>query len=91
LYVACSSSVKGKAFTLSFTIPTEMDCKVLESIKSFQNYVTTLRAVTLDDISAKAMKPCRIEICSALYGTGNADVSGIGVSRVDTNKVESSC
>ncbi|KAK5093433.1 hypothetical protein LTR70_004794 [Exophiala xenobiotica] len=56
-----------------------MNCEALATIKSFENYVASLRNVTSDDISATAMKPCRQGICSALYGTGNADVSGIGV------------
>jgi hypothetical protein len=27
------------------------------------------------------MAPCRKQICSCLYGIGNADISGIGVSQ----------
>ena len=59
-----------------------MECKVLETIKDFADYVALLRNVTSDDISATAMEACRQEICSALYGNGNADVSGVGVGYV---------
>lgn len=62
----------------------EYNCTALKTIISFESYVNTLRNVTTEDLSAQRMWPCRQEICAALYGTGSADVSGIGVC--DQNK-----
>jgi hypothetical protein len=56
------------------------ECASLQSITSFTAYVGCMRNVTSQDLTVSAMTKCRQPICSALYGIGNADISGIGVS-----------
>lgn len=56
-----------------------VDCRPLEDIVSFDSYISTLRNVTAQQLSADSMQSCRQEVCTALYGTGSSDVSGIGV------------
>lgn len=55
-------------------------CASLQPITSFASYVDCMRNVTSQDLTVSAMTQCRQAICSVLYGTGNADISGIGVS-----------
>lgn len=58
-----------------------MDCTRLQREQvSFEEYIGLIRDVTGQKISNITMAPCLQEICSTLYGTGNSDVSGIGVS-----------
>lgn len=55
------------------------NCSRLEQVLNFESYVSVLRNVTSNHLSAEYMNPCRQQICAALYGTGSSDVSGIGV------------
>jgi hypothetical protein len=57
------------------------ECASLQSITSFATYVGCMRKVTSQNLTVSAMAPCREQICSSLYGIGNADISGIGVSK----------
>lgn len=52
-------------------------CSHLETLDDFGDYVVSLDSETSFD--ATALKRCRPEICNAVYGTGNPDISGIGV------------
>lgn len=63
------------------------NCSRLKNIVNFESYVSILRNVTNNPLSAGHMEPCRQEICAALYGTGSSDVSGIGVSDRDEEKI----
>jgi hypothetical protein len=53
-------------------------CNGLSSRTGFSEYIALLRNVTNDDFSL--IKNCRVEICGALWGLGNPDVSGIGMA-----------
>lgn len=52
----------------------------LTTITSFEDYIEKLRNGTNNTLTIGALRPCRQEICSTIYGAGNADVTGIGVS-----------
>lgn len=56
----------------------EMDCKAFSSRTSFPSYIELLRNVTAGDFSR--VEECRAEVCGALWGSGNPDVSGIGMA-----------
>lgn len=57
-----------------------MNCTSLKLEQvSFEKYIGLIRDVAGRNISYTSMAPCLEEICSTLYGTGNSDVSGIGV------------
>lgn len=55
-----------------------IDCPGLDSRTDFTSYVTTLRAMIGNDTSL--LNHCKSEICNALWGSRNPDISGIGVS-----------
>jgi hypothetical protein len=54
-----------------------IDCEALETRNAFKNYIQTLENATHGNFSQA--RACRLEVCSALYGAGNPDISGIGV------------
>jgi hypothetical protein len=54
-----------------------IDCSVLGSRHGFSDYIATLNATTGGNSSA--IRECKAEICAALWGTGNPDISGVGV------------
>lgn len=54
-------------------------CQKFETLTNFEDYIDSLRD-TYQNITADAMEGCKKEICTTVYGTGNSDVSGIGVS-----------
>lgn len=56
---------------------TFIDCSSLDSRTDFTSYVTTLRATVGNDTSL--LNDCKSEICDALWGSGNPDISGIGM------------
>lgn len=53
-------------------------CAALSSRADFEGYVDLLRNVTNGDFSL--VKECRGEVCGALWGSGNPDISGIGMA-----------
>ncbi|KAL8691746.1 MAG: hypothetical protein Q9218_003095 [Villophora microphyllina] len=57
---------------------TVIQCSSLRSRTDFTSYIAAIRASTGDNLSR--VTDCKVEICCALWGSGNPDVSGIGVS-----------
>ena len=56
------------------------DCSPLDSQKGgFKDYITQLREQT--GFNSTYLQFCESEICGAVWGIGNSDVSGIGVRR----------
>ena len=55
-----------------------MDCRLLSSRTSFSAYVELVRNATNENFSL--VEDCRAEVCGALWGSGNPDVSGIGMA-----------
>lgn len=45
---------------------------------SFANYLTKVRSATNGDFVE--VNQCKAQVCTALWGDGNPDISGIGVS-----------
>jgi hypothetical protein len=54
------------------------NCSLLASRSSFANYVQEINATT--NFNETLLTDCQSDICNALWGDGNADISGIGVS-----------
>jgi hypothetical protein len=54
-----------------------INCTVLSSRTDFATYTELLRNATSNDFSRVA--DCRLQVCGALWGTGNPDISGIGM------------
>ena len=52
-------------------------CTLLAEQDSFADYVSLLESET--SFNATALTACRVQICNAVYGYGNPDISGIGV------------
>jgi len=55
-----------------------MNCTTLTSRTSFESYITLLQTTTSNNLTL--ISQCRKEICGALWGAGNPDVSGIGMA-----------
>lgn len=55
----------------------EPNCSMLKQLNDFSDYVQALRVETAFNESNLSL--CKNEICSCVYGTGNPDISGIGV------------
>jgi hypothetical protein len=56
---------------------TVVNCTALVSRSSFPTYIQTLQDETGSNFTL--LEVCKSEVCNALWGTGNADISGIGV------------
>lgn len=56
---------------------TFINCNSLASRTSFSSYVASIRNATADDFALVGQ--CKAEICNALWGSGNPDISGVGV------------
>jgi hypothetical protein len=56
------------------------NCSLLATRTSFTAYVQALNTTT--DFNTTLLEACQSDICNALWGDGNADISGIGVSVV---------
>ena len=52
------------------------NCSLLVTRTSFAEYVQELNTTTAFDINL--LESCKSDICNALWGDGNADISGIG-------------
>ncbi|OCL10665.1 hypothetical protein AOQ84DRAFT_387352 [Glonium stellatum] len=55
-----------------------IDCSDLSSRISFANYIASISNATGVDFSL--VSECRAEVCGALWGSGNPDISGIGMA-----------
>ncbi|KAH8661677.1 hypothetical protein BGZ60DRAFT_433479 [Tricladium varicosporioides] len=53
------------------------NCTLLESRTNFHDYVKQINATTRFDVLL--LQACQSEICNAIFGNGNADISGIGM------------
>lgn len=56
---------------------TIVSCSSLASRTNFASYIATIKDVTGNNLTL--VDQCRAEVCNALWGSGNPDVSGIGV------------
>ncbi|KAK7436461.1 hypothetical protein CaCOL14_003809 [Colletotrichum acutatum] len=52
-------------------------CAGLDSFRAFDEYVDKLRSET--SLNESSLENCRIQICHALWGESNPDISGIGI------------
>src|SRR6186713_1589734 len=57
---------------------TAIDCNLLGTRRQFEDYFATIRNVTSGNVSTIAQ--CKAEVCAALWGSGNPDISGIGMA-----------
>ncbi|KAF4911464.1 hypothetical protein CGCF415_v004387 [Colletotrichum fructicola] len=57
---------------------TRTDCSSLASLEGFDDYLRKLRAAT--QYNEILLEECGREICGAIWGQSNPDISGIGVS-----------
>lgn len=55
-----------------------LNCSSFATRNDFDAYVTLLLQASNNDIPL--LSQCKPEICAALWGQGNSDISGIGVS-----------
>lgn len=63
---------------MSLNNSTALNCYPLLRYTSFEQYVEAIFNVTGGDLDR--VDVCKAEVCSAIWGTGNADISGSGVS-----------
>jgi len=56
---------------------TTLDCVAFEVRNDFAAYAGELISATSGNLTQLA--PCRKQVCEALWGDGNPDISGIGV------------
>ncbi|KAF4456533.1 hypothetical protein F53441_1365 [Fusarium austroafricanum] len=56
----------------------KIDCSQWTELNDISQYIQDLDSKTHFD--QRILEPCRNEICNAIYGTGNPDISGIGVA-----------
>lgn len=56
---------------------TNVNCTALATRSSFPVYIQALRDQSTNNFTLLSV--CKPEVCNALWGTGNADISGIGV------------
>lgn len=54
-----------------------LNCAIFEHRSSFADYVYLIESTTGGNISIAA--PCGPQICQVIWGTGNSDISGIGM------------
>lgn len=55
----------------------EKGCSQWKDLNDFSEYVESLHSKTR--FNKAILELCHREICNAIYGTGNPDISGIGV------------
>jgi hypothetical protein len=63
-------------------------CTLLAARSSLTEYMRTIRLVTDDNFNY--LSACKTDVCNALWGTGNPDISGVGVSILASTTPESS-
>lgn len=54
-----------------------IDCSQWTKLNDFSEYIQDLDSKT--QFNKSLLEYCKSEICNAIYGTGNPDISGIGV------------
>jgi hypothetical protein len=59
-----------------------LNCTLLATRSSFPDYIQILQNETGSNftLNLTLLELCKPEVCNALWGTGNGDISGIGVS-----------
>ncbi|KAL6713684.1 hypothetical protein ACLMJK_009149 [Lecanora helva] len=62
---------------------TGTDCAKLVSRQEFSAYIVAIKNATAGDLSRASQ--CQAEICNALWGSGNLDISGIGVYKASSS------
>jgi hypothetical protein len=62
----------------TINIMVNQNCTALSYRSGFSDYITLLRNTTGNDFNV--VQDCRLEICGALWGSGNPDISGIGMA-----------
>lgn len=70
-----ASSISSIAILATMNITT---CNTFASRSGFPEYIELLRNATSSDFSL--VSSCTAEICGALWGTGNPDISGVGMA-----------
>jgi len=60
------------------TNTTSVDCSQLGTRTDFKNYINLLSNVTGGNFSL--VSGCKSEVCTALWGSGNPDISGVGMT-----------
>ncbi|KAF5607762.1 hypothetical protein FPANT_731 [Fusarium pseudoanthophilum] len=55
-----------------------IDCSQWTELNDFSEYIQDLDSKT--QFNKSILESCKSEICNAIYGTGNPDISGIGVA-----------
>lgn len=58
---------------------TSINCESLASRTSFSSYVASIRNASANNFTL--VNQCKAEICNALWGSGNPDISGVGVRK----------
>lgn len=61
------------------------NCASLANYESLKQYATILEEET--SFVIEELEKCKVEICSALWGIGNPDIAGAGVSSC-TNQLQ---
>jgi hypothetical protein len=60
---------------------TNIDCSSLAVRKHFKDYIQALNLTFTGNFNL--VEKCKPQVCNALWGSGNPDISGIGVSKLD--------
>jgi hypothetical protein len=60
------------------------NCASLASRTSFENYIQKVNETT--GFNSSLLADCKSDICNALWGDGNADISGVGVSFAQSSR-----
>lgn len=55
-----------------------LNCRGLATLTDFTTYIASVNDITA--FQPVLLEVCKNEICAALWGVGNSDISGIGVS-----------
>lgn len=62
---------------ITMDVQAKIDCSGLVTRTSFSQYLTALRNMAGEDLSNVTY--CKTTVCNALWGSGNPDISGIGM------------
>ncbi|KAH6677131.1 hypothetical protein B0J14DRAFT_336176 [Halenospora varia] len=75
---AACCTLRGRLLKMNSTNETHLsNCTLLTSRSDFAGYVQQINATTNFNVSL--LEACQSNICNALWGNGNADISGIGM------------
>ena len=74
----CDYSAKAVNL-LAMTVRTDaIDCSLVAVRNDFSSYAMQLLNIT--EGSLERLYPCKVEVCTALWGQSNGDISGVGAS-----------